>query len=135
MKLYEKKFGCLPTESPKQVASGKAPGAPVNLYSAKPKKDDEISDDYDDDFDDQFDDKPKNGVLAKDLSSERKGEDDDDEDEERDDWGLADDDWGDLDDMSEKDNKKSLQLGGKAAKPTNDKNFGLGDKKRNLFFG
>ena len=53
-KLYEKKYGCEPPDSPKQVASGAAPGAPSNLLkSAKPAKDDGSSgDDYDDDFDD-----------------------------------------------------------------------------------
>jgi len=57
-KLYEKKYGCQPPSSPKQVASGAAPGAPSNLHSAKPPKDDE-SDAYDDDFDDLLDDKSK----------------------------------------------------------------------------
>ena len=48
------------------------------MHSAKPKKDDEISDDYDDDFDDFLDEKPKGpGVKAKDDSSERKREDPD----------------------------------------------------------
>lgn len=40
------------------MASGAAPGAPSNLHSAKPPKDDE-SDAYDDDFDDLLDDKSK----------------------------------------------------------------------------
>lgn len=107
------------------------------MHSAKPKKDDEISDDYDDDFDDlvdnvMMDDKPKGGDKYRDQSSERKLEDADQDDEEKDDWNLADDDWGDLDDMSDN-NKLNMMGGGKSAKPTDDK---LGDKKRqNLFFG
>lgn len=44
-KLYEKKYGCKPPESP---ASGSAPGAPNNHLLNK----DESCDDYDDDFDD-----------------------------------------------------------------------------------
>ena len=45
---------------------------------------------------------------------------------------MGDDDWGDLDDLSDK-NKKGLG-GGKAGKPIDDKN--VADKKRqNLFFG
>lgn len=43
-KLYEKKYGCKPPESP---ASGSAPGAPNNHLLK-----DESGDDYDDDFDD-----------------------------------------------------------------------------------
>ena len=50
MKLYEKQYGCQPQASPKQVASGSAPGAPSNLLSAKPKEDDDFSDDYEDDW-------------------------------------------------------------------------------------
>ena len=57
-KLFEKKYGCMPSASPKAVESGDAPGAPSNLFSAKPKDDDLISDDYDDDFDD-FEDKKR----------------------------------------------------------------------------
>lgn len=51
-KLYEKKYGCLPPESPRQVANGSAPGAPSNLLSSAKPKDDDSGDDYDDDFDD-----------------------------------------------------------------------------------
>ena len=126
MKLYEKKFGCVPPDSPKQVASGAAPGAPSNLHSAKPKKDDEISDDYDDDFDDLLDEKPKIGAKVKDDdSSERKREDLAHDDDDKDDWELGDDDWGDLDDIS--DNKKGLGPI-KTGKPSDDKISA--DKKR-----
>jgi hypothetical protein len=47
----------MPIASPRAVESGAAPGAPSNLFSAKPKDDDLISDDYDDDFDDLEDKK------------------------------------------------------------------------------
>ena len=56
-KLYEKKYGCQPAESPKAVSSGAAPGAPNNLSSAKPKDADQISDEYDDDWDEPEDKK------------------------------------------------------------------------------
>ena len=65
-KLYEKKYGCQPPESPRQVASGSAPGAPSNLLSSAKPKDDESADDYDDDFDDVPEigtDKVKGGDL------------------------------------------------------------------------
>ena len=69
-KLFENKYGCKPVASPKAVAtktfeSGAAPGAPSNLFSAKPpgKDDDKISDDYDDDFDD-LEDKKKDQKNA-----------------------------------------------------------------------
>ena len=93
-KLFEKKYGCQPAASPKQVPSGAAPGAPSNLFSAKPKDDDQISDDYEDDFDD-LDDKKKDSKPAA-LSNPKA--------EEEDEWGL-DDDWGDLDDIKDKDHK------------------------------
>ena len=48
-KLYEKKYGCKPPESP---ASGSAPGAPNNNHLLNNNKGDESGDDYDDDFDD-----------------------------------------------------------------------------------
>ena len=59
-KLYEKKYGCQPANSPKNVATGGAPGAPSNLLSAKPTTNDgQISDDYDDDFDEPEDSKQR----------------------------------------------------------------------------
>ena len=67
-KLYEKKYGCQPTN---EVENGAAPDAPKESSSKEKDKkkqdDDGISDDYDDDFDtDLLEDKKKaeNGVAA-----------------------------------------------------------------------
>lgn len=92
-KLYEKKYGCQPPSSPKQVASGAAPGAPSNLLSAKPAKDDEKSDVYDDDFDDLDDKKKGDKWGQKKVENAKKVEEDN--------WDL-DDDWGDLDVIKDK---------------------------------
>lgn len=96
-KLYEKKYGCQPPASPKTVAGGAAPGAPTNLFSAKPKDDDQISDTYDDDFDES--EKKKKESTA---GGKKEAQDAAEEDE----WGLEDDDWGDLDDVDSKNKKQ-----------------------------
>ena len=131
-KLYEKRYGCQPPESPKQVASGAAPGAPSNLLSAAPKRDDEISDDYDDDFDDLVDDKQKAGKSSekKEALKDKKAKVDADED----DWGLdlKDDDWGDLDDF---DDKKAKPVATGKDKPAAAGKTEDEKKRQNLFFG
>lgn len=97
-KLYEKKYGCQPTN---HVESGAAPDAPKETKDKKNRDDD--SDDYDDDFaSDLLEDKKKQDVSKKEKDADA---------EEEDEWGL-DDDWGDLDDIKDKGKK------GGAAKPT-----------------
>ena len=111
-KLYEKKYGCQPKD---EVESAAAPAAPKEKTpKEKDKKnedDDGISDDYDDDFDtDLLEDKKKQDAVKnaakKDAASDNDFEDDD--------WGM-DEDWGDLDDIKDKNKKGGL---GQAAKPT-----------------
>ena len=158
-KLYEKKYGCQPPESPKQVASGAAPGAPSNLFSKPPKDDD--SDEYDDDFDDV----PHIGVdnakavdSASDLMANNKpaaavsGGNKADQNqssaaakvEDDDDWGMEDDGWGDLEDEDDKREreknsvKKPSLLGMQDVAGLEDKNDLSADKKKqknNLFLG
>jgi len=125
-KLYEKKYGCQPTDP--KVESGSAPDAPKDpSLKDKKKLDDDygISDDYDDDFDtDLLEDKKRRDDEAakKTKAEDRKdflkagGE---DEDEEEDDWGMEDD-WGDLDYIKDDDkNKGKAGIGGGGAnKPT-----------------
>ena len=99
-KLFEKKYGCYPTN---QVESAPAPDAPKETKVSKNFADDD-SDDYDDDFDTDL-----MGVDKK-KDAEKKGKNADAEEE--DEWGL-DEDWGDLDDIKDKSKK-----GGAGAKPT-----------------
>ena len=117
-KLYEKKYGCQPTN---EVDNGAAPDAPKESSSKEKDKkkqdDDGISDDYDDDFDtDLLEDKKKAdiglaAVKVGGLGAAIKKDNDDDEEEE-DDWGM-DDDWGDLDDLN--DNNKGAKKDSSAA--------------------
>ena len=120
-KLYEKKYGCQPTNEVENGAAPDAPKEPSSKEKDKKKQDDDgISDDYDDDFDtDLLEDKKKaeNAVAAGKLAAVGKKDEDEEED---DDWGM-DEDWGDLDDLD--DNKV---LGGakkdSAAQKALDKN-------------
>jgi len=77
MKLYEKKYSCLPPSSPKQEAAPKAAAATAKAS----KDDDDISDDYEDDFDlaeDKKEDEAK-------KPAKKDAESDDDKDS---DWDL-----------------------------------------------
>ena len=125
-KLYEKKYGCKPPESPKQVAVGKAPGAPSAAPTGSGKKDDDISDDYDDDFDDLADVKLKSEQPSdKKEAAKKKIEDDD--------WDLdmKDDDWGSLDEFEPNKRNPIASSKDKAA----DDRAAAEKKRQNLFFG
>lgn len=112
-KLYESKYGCKPAATPKASGDG---AAPSNLFSAKPKDDDGISDDYEDDFDDTPAAK-KNAAAPKPEAKGKVGA-------VEDDWDLEND-WGELSDQ--KDPKKGGKAGSKGDDPD--------QKRQNLFFG